>query len=228
MINKDKWINSIPKSNNTLDESINQINHEKWRNTIPQKETYNSVRKYSFMTIIFVFGLLFVSIVKNETRNLEKEIYNLKASIRTINFNLDQASLDNEVITSPENISLLAKEHLNINLVSYKKSQIKDLDIKNKKNSKVKNLKSNLSAKVKKSIKEKKVEINKLKDLYTNPKAIPEKAKTEIAKKIQDKKEELKQMYNSPKDTVNLKKVSKWGAMQVVKVFLGMPVVPGR
>ena len=58
----------------------------------------------------------------------KKIINNLEASINVIKFNLDQAILDNEVITSPENISLLAKEYLNIDLVSYKISQIKQLN----------------------------------------------------------------------------------------------------
>merc|ERR1712093_859308 len=87
-----------------------------------------SVKKYSFMTIIFVCGLLFVSVVKNQTRNLEKEISYLKASINSIEFNLNQAILDNEVITSPENISKLAKEYLNNDLEYYKKSQIKNFN----------------------------------------------------------------------------------------------------
>ena len=76
------------------------------------------------MNSFIVCGLLFVSVVKNETRNLQKEINNLETSINLIKFNLDQAFLDNEVITSPENISRLAKEYLNINFISYKRSQI--------------------------------------------------------------------------------------------------------
>ena len=69
------------------------------------------------MAVLFVCGLLFVSVIKNETRNLEKEINSLRASNNVIKFNLDQAILDNEVITSPENISRLAKEYLNTDLV---------------------------------------------------------------------------------------------------------------
>ena len=48
---------------------------------------YNSVKKYSLLTILFVIGLIFVSAVKNETRNLQKDINNLKASIDIIKFN---------------------------------------------------------------------------------------------------------------------------------------------
>ena len=61
------------------------------------------------MTVLFICGLLFVSVVKNETRNLQKEINNLEANINLIKFNLDQAILDHEVITSPENISFSKK-----------------------------------------------------------------------------------------------------------------------
>ena len=135
MINRDKWIGSLPNVNTEFNKTTNQLDHDRWINTIPKKNTYSSVnkntygsvKKYSLIVTLFVCGLLFVSAIKNETRNLQKEINNLETSINLIKFNLDQAFLDNEVITSPENISRLAKEYLNINFVSYKKNQIKRL-----------------------------------------------------------------------------------------------------
>ncbi len=165
MINNDKWINSLPNIKIKDDETLSQIDHDKWVNTIPKKNNFNSVKKYSLMTIIFVFGLFFVSAVKNQTRNLEKEISYLKASISSIEFNLKQAILDNEVITSPENISKLAKEYLSDDLVYYKKYQIKNLNDDNKilknvsKKNNVKilnNLPENVKVKVTKKIKKKK------------------------------------------------------------------------
>ena len=63
MINDDKWINSLPNVKTKQDEELFQIDHHKWENTIPKKNTFNSVKKYSFMTIVFVFGLFFVSFV---------------------------------------------------------------------------------------------------------------------------------------------------------------------
>ena len=42
--------------------------------------------------------LIFVSAVKNETRNLQKEINDLQASISQINFNLNQAILSLKMI----------------------------------------------------------------------------------------------------------------------------------
>ena len=237
MINNDKWINSLPNVNVKVDEESFQIDHDKWVNTIPKKNTFNSVKKYTFMTIVFVFGLFLVSVVKNETRNLEKEINYLKASISSIEFNLDQAILDNEVIISPENLSTLAKEYLNNDFIYYKKSQIKNLDddkkilkkLSKKNNIKVlNNLPENVKKNVKKRIKKKKKEIAKLQELYNDPISIPDEVKTRVAKQIEKKKFELKSLYESPKEVITLQKIGKWGAVQMVKVALGMPVIPGR
>ena len=49
-----------------------------------------------------------------------------------------------------------------------------------------------------------------------------------VAKQIKKKKSELKGIYDSPKDSLSLKKVGTWSVVQVVKVFLGIPIVPGR
>jgi len=246
MINNDKWISSLPKINTEFSQTINQLNHDKWINTIPNKNTYNSVKKYSLkkyslITTLFVCGLLFVSVVKNETRNLQKEINNLKASINVIKFNLHQTILDNEVITSPENISLLAKEYLNIDLVSYKKSQIKKLNeenetfvqvnkIKKEKTNKksIKNLQVNIKTQVAKRIEKKKTEIRKLQELYSNPKSIPAEIKTKVALTIAEKKVELKNIYNKPKEIFTLERAGRWTVIQVVKLFLGMPIIPGK
>ena len=65
MINQDKWINSLPKTNMKFSETVNQIDNDKWINTISKKKTYSTVSKYTLMTVLFVCGLLIVSIVKN-------------------------------------------------------------------------------------------------------------------------------------------------------------------
>ena len=59
MINQDKWIDSLHKTNIRFNEETNQIDHHRWINTISKKKTYNTVRKYSsvrkytLMTVIF-------------------------------------------------------------------------------------------------------------------------------------------------------------------------------
>ena len=237
MINNDKWINSLPNVRLKQNQDLLQIDPNKWVGTIPKKNTYNSVKKYSLMTIIFVCGLLFVSVIKNQARNLEKEINYLKASISLIEFNLNQSILDNEVINSPENISKLAKEYLNSDLAYYKKSQIKNLNTDNKilkKTNKKNNekflnkLPTNVKTQVTKRIKKKKEEIKKLQELYNDPKSIPREVKTKVTKQIQKKKFELKNLYESPKDAFTLERLGKWSMVQVVKAFLGMPIIPGR
>ena len=231
-INQDKWISSLPNKNKKFNEKAKQIDHHSYVNTIPTKNKYNTVKKYSLMTTLFVCGLLFVSVVKNETRNLEKEINNLTSSNNVIKFNLEQAILDEAVITSPENISRLAKEYLNTNFVFYKKSQIKQLDIDTaaitKMNKNNNNLSKNIKLEITKRIEKKRTELKKLQELYSKPESIPGEVKTQIAKKIEKKKTELKKLYSSPKETVTLDKARKWVAVQVVKVFFGMPIIPGK
>ena len=247
MINQDKWIDSLRKTNIKFNEETNQIDHYRWVNTIPKKETYNvvkkysGIRKYSLITVLFVCGLLFVSALKNGTRNLEKEINNLRASVNVIKFNLNQTILDNEVITSPENISRLAKEYLNIDLVSYKKSQIKKLRDENEKftkvnkikkekinKKKIKNLSDKLKTQIAKKVDKKKTEIIKFQELYSNPKSIPKEIKTQVAVQIEEKKNEIRNIYSAPKDIFTLERVGRWSVIQVVKLFLGIPVIPGR
>lgn len=236
MINQNKWINSLPKRSMEFAETNDQINHSKWTNTIPQKNNYNNYNnyawKYSLLAASFVCGLLFVSVIKNETRNLEKEIANLRTSNKEVKFDLDQAKLDNEVITSPENIARLAKEHLNTNFIFYKKSQIAQLNEDTKSatilNKKDNNLKKKIKVEIAKKIQKKKTEIKKLQELYSKPGSIPGEIKVQIASKIKEKKGELETLYTSPKKTITLEKAQKWATIQVVKLFLGIPVVPGR
>ena len=245
MINQDKWIKSLPKINIKFNEEKNQVDHYRWVNTIPQKNTHNNVAwRYPLVVILFVCGLLFVAVVKNKTRNLEKEIYSLRASNNVIKYNLNQAILDNEVITSPENISRLAKEYLNTDFIYYKKSQIRQLyddtaiiSKLNKKNNNLSTVKlneksNNLSTKIKsiitKKIEKKKTEIRKLQELYSKPESIPGEVKTQITRKIKEKKIELKNLYSSPKTIITLEKTRKWAAVQIAKFFLGIPIVPGK
>ena len=238
MINQDKWIDSLLKTNIKFNEETNQIDHYRWVNTIPKKETYNvvkkysGIRKYSLITVLFVCGLLFVSVVKNETRNLEKVINSLRASNNVIKFNLDQAILDNEVIISPENISRLAKEYLDTDFISYKQSQIRQLNGNKTTIAKLKKENNNLPKKIKLKITKRivatKTEIKKLQELYSKPESIPGEIKTQVAKKIEEKKNVIKNIYNSPKEAITLERVQKWAGVQVVKIFLGIPIVPGR
>jgi len=240
MINQEKWIHTIQKNNNKISDDKEHLDYYRWTDTIPKKKNYNPIKKYSIVTILLVFGFLLVPVIKNQTRDLQKQINFLKAEINGIEFNLNQSLLDNEVITSPENISRLAEEYLNMNLVYYKKNQIINLNKPSEKLSKIpivkerkykkkiKKLSSEVKYKVSKKIKNKKEEIKKIQEMYDNPKKIPKEVKTKVAKEIKEKKSELKTLYDSPKELFTLERVGKWSIIQVAKAFLGLPIIPGR
>jgi len=241
MINEEKWIHSLKKLKIQQKQDTAQIDYKIWENTVAKKNTYSSLKNYSLKNYsligtLFVFGLLLVSVVKNETRNLQKEINHLETSINLVKYNLNQANLDNEVLTSPDNISRLAKQHLNINLVSYKKSQIRELnnydknyeqETKKKKEKKI-TLSKNIKSKIEEKIKKKKKEMKKIQEMYSNPKSIPSVVKVGLKQQIEEKKNGLKKIYKSPKDAISIDKAQKWVAVQIVKVILGMPIVPGK
>ena len=249
-INSKRWTNTLPHRNTNLSAEAHNINASKWiENINTNKWETNTQRiggnspfvRYFLASGLFILGLIIVSVVKNETRNLEKEISNLQQSIYDYNFNLHQATLDHEVITSPENISKLAKEYLESNFVFYKKNQIKKINNDEKifsklqktkhekKNSgKIKNLPDEVKLKVQIEIDKKKMELAKLKKIYSEPEKLPDELKIRIAKKMKNTKDELKNLYSEPTSIIESEKVHRWAVMQVVKVFLGIPIVPGK
>ena len=226
-LNPNKWIDTLP--------NINKEKKEVKFEEAPNEKIKNKNKKYSLTAIVFVLGLIIVSVTKNETRELQKEINNLRSTINTLKLNLHQITLDHEVITSPENVSKLAKENLEDEFNFYKKSQIKNLkdqpkkslesNIKKKEND---NFSILVKKKIEKKIEQKKVEIKKLQELYSNPESIPDEVRTKIAKKIERKKVELNNIYSSPKKIITEEKAQRWALVQVVKAFLGMPIIPGK
>ena len=109
-------------------------------------------------------------------RYMEVECFN---TINNIKFDLHRATLDHEVITSPENISRLAKIHLENTFSSYKKSQIKTFgkNSESKKFTKILNQTTENKSKLKlilaKKVEKKKTELMKLQQLYTRPNELP-------------------------------------------------------
>ena len=167
---------------------------------------------------------------KNKTRSLQKEINDLRASINNLKIDLNLTTLDYEVITSPENLSKLAKKHLEFELHSYKKSQIKNLNSEEQLLSKVnegeiQSLTSIAKAKVKKKYEK---NIKKVKKLYNAPEKIPDEIKMAVVQKIEKEKENIKSIYHNPKEFITKEKLKRWGTVQIVKAFLGIPIVPGK
>ena len=172
-------------------------------------------------------------------RKIQKEINELQSSLSIIKITLHEAVLDNELLTSPSNINLLAKKYLESNYTFYKKSQIKRLNenvsigqnnTKEKKETNISNSKhiNEIKIIIAKKIATKKMELKKLQEIYSEPEKLPEEIKIQVAKKIKDKKAEIKQLYSNPKDAINTTKIQKWAAVQLVKAFLGIPIIPGK
>ena len=214
-----------------------KLNPDKW---IPEKKSkINFNKKYTLVISFFIFGLILVSTIKNETRKLQKEISNLQFSLNTMKITLHEANLDYQYLTSPDNIDKLAKKYLETDFTFYKKSQIVPLNekketltkaVNNKKNltKKNTNLSDKIILKIAKKIEIKKIELQKIKETYSHPSDLPIIVKNKLAKKIESGKSNIKKIYYEPRGTIKDKKLQKWAAVQVIKAVLGIPIVPGK
>ena len=230
MINSEKWIGTL-----TNKKEFNQpeviADPQIWINTLSKKNSRSTFSKYLFVTSFFVIGLILVTIVKNETRNLEKQLESLKASVSRLKLDIHYAVLDHEVISSPENISNLKNKYLDLDLMTYKKSQIKNLEeiYKEKSIAKIDNNKNNIiKTNLTKKINKQKDKIKNLKQMYSKPEEIPKYVKEGISKKIDITKTNIENTYSEPKKLITSAKAQRWAAVQVIKAFLGIPVVPGK
>lgn len=230
MIDPNRWPSTLTKKNLNLDEINDKPDPKIWVNTIPKLKGNNLLNKYGLVSILVIFSLISVSITKNETRNLQKKINILEKSIDSISYDLYRARLEHEVLTSPENISKLVKENLDLDLRVYKKSQINNLSPSKEKIAfKAKNkFFEEKKILISKQIKDKRNELKKMQIQYSDPKELPSLINKKIAKKIRDTKTELKYIYENPSEAANSKKIRNWASFQIVKVFLGIPIVPGK
>ena len=49
-----------------------------------------------------------------------------------------------------------------------------------------------------------------------------------VVQKIEKEKENIKSIYHNPKEFITKEKLKTWGTVQIVKAFLGIPIVPGK
>ena len=68
------------------------------------------MKKYIFLIFFFIFGIFFISNIKNETRDIEKNIRNINAKIFTLNTELHEAGLDYNYLSSAANLSILSEK----------------------------------------------------------------------------------------------------------------------
>ena len=82
MINSSRWVKTLKiKNDNTINDEKYELDPYKWTNTLPNTDSNKSTKKYFFTTMIFIVGFVLVALVKNETRNLQKELNILETSI---------------------------------------------------------------------------------------------------------------------------------------------------
>ena len=98
------------------------------------------MKKYIFLIFFFIFGIFFISIIKNETRGIEKNIRNINAKIFTLNTELHEARLDYNYLSSSANISILSEKIFKDELNFYSLKQLSHInleEINNNNNQKV-------------------------------------------------------------------------------------------
>ena len=162
--------------------------------------------------ITLISGLIITSLIKNKTRLLEKESLYLDKEINILSSDLSEANLDFHYLTTPEHISLLAKNFLNENFIYYKESQIK------------------------KSIKPEKdlVILKKPRNNHTFSQLSTRKftnKKTNVTKEIDNEQLIIAQRIDSKnpqksKKIISSKKVQQWAGIQIIKALLGVPTIP--
>ena len=162
--------------------------------------------------ITLISGLIFTSLIKNKTRLLEKELIYLDKEINILSSDLSEANLDFHYLTTPERISLLAKNFLNENFIYYKESQIKksikpEKDLVILKKSRNNHTFSQLST-------------SEFSNKKTNVTKEIDNEQLLIAKRIDNKNPQ------KSKKIVSSKKIQQWAGIQIIKAFLGIPTVP--
>jgi len=234
-----KWLKTLPILNKENSNEKNTLDPNIWLGTISQeKPKQSNTKKISLLIILLIIGLMSVPITKNATRDLQNEISNLRNEISILKLELHQTNLDYEVITSPANLSLLAKENLGTEFNFYKKSQVLKFSDKTNNLTQLKtdanlmekkvNNKNTVQKIVLKEIKKKKLELKEIQRIASNPKKIPSNIKLNITKKIKKTEIDLKKLYSSPGEILTPERTKRWAAMQIVKAFFGFPVIPGK
>ena len=66
--------------------------------------------KNIILFITFLICLVLTSFIKNNTRSIEKELFTLDTEIKNLIYKLDEANLELEYLTTPENLIILSSK----------------------------------------------------------------------------------------------------------------------
>jgi hypothetical protein len=162
--------------------------------------------------ITLISGLIFTSLIKNKTRLIEKELLYLDNEINILSSDLSEASLDFHYLTTPERISLLAKNFLDENFMYYKEYQIKKSFKPEKDLAILKKLKNNYTFS--------QLSTSEFTNKKTNVTKETNNGQLLIAKRIDNKNPQKSEKIASSK------KVQQWVGIQIIKALLGIPTMP--
>ena len=84
---------------------------------------------FSFLIIALIF---FTSIIKNSTKNIDKEIFNLNEDLRLLNEKYELVLLDHNFLSSPKKLTEYQKKYFENDLVSIDIKNIGEIDFSNK------------------------------------------------------------------------------------------------
>ena len=75
--------------------------------------------KNIILFITFLICLVLTSFIKNNTRTIEKKLFTLDTEIKNLIYKLDEANLELEYLTTPENLIILSSKYLDDNFNQY-------------------------------------------------------------------------------------------------------------
>ncbi len=85
--------------------------------------------KNIILFITFLICLVLTSFIKNNTRTIEKKLFTLGTEIRNLIYKLDEANLELEYLTTPENLIILSSKYLDDNFNQYNIANIYYFDL---------------------------------------------------------------------------------------------------
>ena len=85
---------------------------------------------FSILIIILIF---FTSIIKNSTKNIDAQIFNLKEDIRLLKEKYELVLLDHNFLSSPKKLDEYQKKYFENDLIPTNIKNIKEINFQNKK-----------------------------------------------------------------------------------------------
>tara|TARA_B100001173_G_C15814033_1_gene473240 strand:- start:165 stop:491 length:327 start_codon:yes stop_codon:yes gene_type:complete len=88
--------------------------------------------KKIFFSVLIIILIFFTTVIKNSTKNIEAEIFDLKEDIRLLNEKYELVLLDHNFLSSPKKLTEYQKKYFENDLVSIDIKNIGEIDFSNK------------------------------------------------------------------------------------------------